>query len=85
MVGDSYKKTIPSGQSDIVQYQFKILSWVKSPIIINASLKYRKFNQKYAEWVFKKPGISLPIVSMANKTISVPIKIRLEATSLNQE
>lgn len=81
MVGDSYKKTIPSGQSDIVKYNFNIPSWVKSPIIINATLKYRKFNQKYAAWVFKTPKISLPIVDMANKTISVPIKIRLEVGS----
>jgi len=83
MVGDSYKKTIPSGQSDIVKYHFKIPSWVKPPVIINATLKYRKFNQRYAEWVFKTPGISLPIVNMATKSISIPIRIRPEATSVN--
>jgi len=83
MIGDSYKKTIPSGQSDIVKYQFKIPSWVKPPVIINATLKYRKFNQRYAEWVFKTPGISLPIVNMATQSISIPIRIRPEATSVN--
>lgn len=82
MVGDSYKKTIPAGQSDIVRYQFDIPGWVKSPIIINATLKYRKFNQRYAEWVFNSPKIALPIVDMASKTISVPIKIKPEAIAL---
>lgn len=84
MVGDSYKKTIPSGQSDIVKYHFKIPSWVKPPVIINASLRYRKFNQKYAEWVFKTPEITLPIVNMATQSISIPIRIRAEATSLKK-
>ncbi len=82
MVGDSYKKTIPAGKSDIVQYSFDIAGWTKSPVIINATLKYRKFNQQYAEWVFQRPGVSLPVVNMASEAISVPIKIRPEAGAL---
>ncbi len=74
MVGESYKKVIPSGASDIVHYSFKISSWAKSPLTISAVVRYRKFNNRYARWALKDDTIRLPIVDMARDTMSIPVR-----------
>ncbi|MCK5898901.1 MAG: hypothetical protein KAG06_07505, partial [Methylococcales bacterium] len=73
-VGDSYKKIIPAGETDVVNYNFTLPSWVKPPIIVTATVRYRKFNQRYSQWALKS-SIKLPIVDMATDSISIPVKI----------
>ena len=51
MIGVSYRKFIPSGGADVANYNFKIPSWAKSPITVSATIRYRKFNTRYAKWV----------------------------------
>ncbi|MCK4493601.1 MAG: hypothetical protein KAU26_06070 [Methylococcales bacterium] len=74
-VGDSYKKIIPAGETDVINYNFTLPSWVKPPIIVTATVRYRKFNQRYAEWALKSSAVKLPIVDMATDSISIPVKI----------
>lgn len=74
MVGDAYKKVIPSGKSDIVSYQFKVPYWAQGPITITASLQYRKFNQRYAKWALDLTDPALPVIEMSRDTLSIALR-----------
>jgi hypothetical protein len=74
MVGRSYVNVIPSGTTDIVEYEVKIPDWATSPLTISATLKYRKLNQKYLDWVNLKQKIKEnPIVDISRDSIQVPL------------
>ncbi len=64
-VGESFKRTIKSGESDIVDLIFEIPAWVKGPLNISATLKYRKLNERYAKWALKDKYIPVPIIDIA--------------------
>jgi hypothetical protein len=76
MVGESFKRVIPSGDSDIVEYSFLIPAWAETPLTVHASLKYRKLNTKYARWALKEQYFSLPVIEMAWDSLQVPLKIK---------
>lgn len=78
MIGESFKRVIKAGESDIISYSFPIPAWTKSPITISASLKYRKLNERYAKWALKDKYITIPIVNMGWDSLNIPIKIRKE-------
>ena len=78
MVGESFKRVIKSGESDIVDFQFSIPAWVKSPLTVTATLKYRKLNERYARWALKDKYIKIPIIDMAWDSLSIPVKVRKE-------
>ncbi|MBZ2163491.1 multiheme c-type cytochrome [Alteromonas stellipolaris] len=84
-VGETYKNFIPAGGSDIVEYTFDVPSWAKGPITLNAVLKYRKLNQRYAKWALGEDYQDLPITDMARATILVPLReqppVRMESAS----
>lgn len=77
-VGLASKNVIPSGESDLVKYPVKLPMWIKGPISITATLKYRKFNEKYARWALNDRYQPIPIVDMAYDSLLVPIKIKQE-------
>jgi hypothetical protein len=76
MVGNSFKRVIPAGKSDLATFSFDIAPWIKSPITVVATLKYRKLNNQYARWALQKNYIEIPVIDMAWDSISIPIKIR---------
>ncbi len=76
MIGRSYKKIIPAGESDIIEYSFEIPSWVKNPLTITAVLRYRKFNLRYAKWALKEKYQELPIVDVAWDSIQLPLLVK---------
>jgi len=78
MVGESFKRVIKAGESDIVHNRFEIPAWAKSPITVTATLKYRKLNERYAQWALKDQYIKIPIIDMAWDSLDIPIKIRKE-------
>jgi hypothetical protein len=78
MVGESFRRVIKSGESDIAGYSFVVPSWAKSPITVSATLKYRKLNQRYARWALGEKYTELPIVDMAWDSLEIPIRIRRE-------
>jgi len=78
MVGESFKRVIKAGESDIVAYSFPIPSWTKSPITVTTTLKYRKINDRYARWALKEKYFKIPPVDMARDSLSIPIRIRKE-------
>ena len=74
MVGDSYKKMIPAGESDVVTYELNVPAWAKSPLSASATVRYRKLNNKYARWVLKRPDAILPIVDVARSVLNIPVR-----------
>lgn len=82
MTGDSYNKFIPAGQSDISTYTFEVPTWAKSPLHATAVVRYRKFNNRYARWVLEDSTIELPIVDMARHSLTIPIRIKPEVSSI---
>lgn len=77
-VGEAYKNVIIAGQSDIIEYDFKIPDWASNPLVITATLNYRKLNSRYAKWAMKEAYVSIPIIDMARDTLVVPLKIKPE-------
>lgn len=73
MTGETYKNVVKAGKTDIVNYRFDLPSWVKGPIIIEARLKYRKLNTKYAKWALGDLYRPLPVVDMAQDTLVLDI------------
>jgi hypothetical protein len=76
MVGNSIKRVIPAGKSDIAAFTFDIAPWVKSPLTIVATIKYRKLNNRYAKWALKENYIEIPAIDVAWDTLTIPVKIR---------
>lgn len=82
MVGTQYRNTIPAGEADIVKYQFEVPYWAKSPLTINSSVRYRNFNQKYARWALQDEQVELPIIDVAQETITIPLRHKPEIESI---
>lgn len=81
MVGDSFKRVIPPGGTDVTVYNFKVPDDAKGPLIATASLNYRKLNQRYAKWALKDDHIKLPMVEMASSSLLLPVQIKPEVIS----
>lgn len=81
MVGESFRRVIKSGESDIVTYSFPIKPWVKGPLTVAASVKYRKLNQRYAKWALAEHYIDIPAIDMAWDSLEVPILIQPAVTA----
>lgn len=78
MAGESFRRVIKAGESDIVGYDFKVPAWAKSPLTVTASLKYRKLNKRYSSWALKDKDFDLPIIDMAWDSLMIPVKVRKE-------
>jgi tetratricopeptide (TPR) repeat protein len=63
----AYNNTINSGRSQVVRYQFNIPKDIKGPISMTAKINYRRFNQKFINFVFGK-HYDMPVVEMASRT-----------------
>lgn len=82
MVGDSFKRIIPPGGTDVTSFTFKVPDYAKGPLTITASLKYRKLNNRYARWALKDDNVDLPIVEMASNSLLLPLKIQPEVEAV---
>lgn len=76
MVGTSFKRVIPAGKSDIATFSFDVAPWVKSPLTVVATVKYRKLNNRYAKWALQDNYFEIPAIDMAWDTLTIPVKIR---------
>jgi len=73
-VGEIYHNSIPAGKVDVLKYRVPVPSWVKGPLTINATLKYRKLNQRYAKWALKDQYREIPVIDVARSTLEIPIR-----------
>lgn len=78
MIGDSFKRVIPPGATDVTHYTFKVPDDAKGPLTVTVGLNYRKLNNRYARWALKDDKAALPVVEMASTALLLPIKIKPE-------
>jgi hypothetical protein len=60
--------TIQSGSSTLVRYEFQVPPDDPGPFTVTARVKYRHYDQIYANWVYGKGHKPLPITVLASKT-----------------
>ena len=82
MIGNSFKRVIKAGESDIVRYRFAVPAWAKSPLVVSSSLQYRKLNQRYARWAMGEHYQPIPVVTLAWDALEIPLRVRREVESL---
>lgn len=82
MTGETYRNIIKAGSSDVASYEFTLPQWVKGPLVVDALLKYRKLNTRYARWALKEQYQPLPVVIMARD--SLKIETRLEPRVISE-
>ncbi len=63
----AYNNTINSGRSQVVRYEFNMPKDVTGPISMTARVNYRRFNQRFIDYVFGK-HYDMPVVEMASQT-----------------
>jgi hypothetical protein len=81
MVGDSFKRVIPPGGTDVTSYTFTVPDDAKGPLAVTAGLNYRKLNNRYARWALKNDKLELPVVEMAAGSLLLPVKIKPEVAA----
>lgn len=69
-----YNYTIPPKGSTTTGYAFLVPKNVKGPLLVKATLRYRSYPQSLANLLLGKDTITLPIVDMAQKEISLTVK-----------
>ena len=71
-----YDHQIPPGAAAVVHYLVELPEGVSGPIVIEAALRYRKFDTSYLKYVqgesFRRND--LPVVTLASDQISVPTR-----------
>ena len=81
MTGEAFRNVIKAGESDLASYAFEIPYWAKGPLTVDAALKYRKLNTRYAKWALKGQYKPLPIVEMAQQSLVVELRKKPEIRS----
>jgi hypothetical protein len=68
----AYDNTIPSGNSDLVRFRFRIPPNTSGPVTLTAKVNYRRFRRVFTNFILGKSE-DYPIVEMASR--SLPIKL----------
>ena len=68
----AYNNTIQSGRSQLVRYSFTIPKECTGAITVTASVRYRRFNQRFIDFALK-PHYQQPVLDMvtASRTINI--------------
>ncbi|MCH2136487.1 MAG: hypothetical protein MK101_07890 [Phycisphaerales bacterium] len=71
-----YNHQIPPGAADVIHYAFHVPESCRSPITIEAQLKYRKFDTEYMRLVHDDPDWvnTLPVTVLASDAITLPVE-----------
>jgi tetratricopeptide (TPR) repeat protein len=67
-----YDNTIPSGQSDLVRYKFRIPANISGPVTLTAKVNYRRFRQGFTNFIFGKSE-NYPIVEMSSRSVTLQL------------
>ncbi len=70
-----YDHQIPPGAADVVHYKLTLPDSLKGPVVIEAKLKYRKFDSEYLQYIQGDDfdGNHLPITTMASDRVVLPV------------
>jgi hypothetical protein len=83
MVGESFRRVIPAGESDLVVRSFTVPAWARSPLTVSATLKYRKLNERYARFALGAEYQPVPVVDVAWDSLAIPLRIRVEVEKVD--
>ena len=64
----AYNNTIQSGRSQVVRYRFRLPKDISGQISITATVKYRRFNQHFIDYVFDQKHYPQPVIDIASQT-----------------
>ncbi len=64
----AYNNTIQSGRSQLVRYGFTVPPHNHGPIVVTATVRYRRFDQHFIDFATGKKGFDEPIIDMASVT-----------------
>lgn len=68
----AYDNTIPSGNSDLVQFKFRIPPDASGPVALTAKVNYRRFRRVFTNFILGKSE-DYPIVEMVSR--SLPLQL----------
>jgi tetratricopeptide (TPR) repeat protein len=64
----AYNNTIQSGRSQLVRYRFRIPKDISGSFSLTATVKYRRFDQRFIDYAMKQKHYPQPIIEMAGQT-----------------
>jgi tetratricopeptide (TPR) repeat protein len=78
----AFDRQIPAGRADLGRFTFEVPAGARSPIKVAARLNYRRFNNRFIEWVQKsEKGVQIsPVVEMATADASFKIGEAIDAS-----
>jgi tetratricopeptide (TPR) repeat protein len=68
----TFDNTIPSGQSDLVRFKFRIPANVAGPIILTAKVNYRRFRRGFTNFILAK-SVDYPVLQLGSRSLQVKI------------
>jgi tetratricopeptide (TPR) repeat protein len=68
----TYDNTIPSGNSDLVRFKFRIPAGVAGPIVLSAKVNYRRFRRGFTNFVLEK-SVDYPVLQLGARSVSLKI------------
>lgn len=69
----AYNNTIQSGRSQLARYRFRVPKELKGAFTITATVRYRRFNQHFADYAMEQKHYPMPIVDMATQTRTITV------------
>jgi len=80
-----YNHQIPPGAADVVHYRLQVPSGLRTPITIEARLRYRKFDTTYMRYVYGADYVNeLPVMGLATDTVTFPVAGGADAVASSQ-
>ncbi|HUX43373.1 MAG TPA: multiheme c-type cytochrome, partial [Terracidiphilus sp.] len=76
----AYNNTIQSGRSQLVRYRFRLPKAITGNISLTATVKYRRFNQRFLDYAFDQKHYPEPVVDMASQTRTFNIGLNKPTT-----
>jgi Flp pilus assembly protein TadD len=68
----TYDNTIPSGNSDLIRFKFRIPAGVAGPIVLSAKVNYRRFRRGFTNFVLQK-SVDYPVLQLGAGSVSLKI------------
>jgi tetratricopeptide (TPR) repeat protein len=68
----AFDNTIPSGQSDLVRFRFRIPAGISGPVALTAKVNYRRFRRGFTNFILGQ-SVDYPVVSMVSKTATLQL------------
>jgi len=81
----AYNNTIQSGRSQLVRYRFRLPKDISGQISLTATVKYRRFSQRFTDFVLNEKHYPEPIVDIATETRAFVIGANAPTASVSGE